>query len=100
MTIKFIMTWDIQPGKEQEYFEFVVRTFMPGVNQIGLNLEDAWVTIYGEQPQIQVGALVPDMQGAQKILQSDAWHDLNTRLQEYVDNYQFKLVPLKGAFQF
>ena len=94
------MTWDIQPGKEQEYFEFVVRTFMPGVNQIGLNLEDAWVTIFGDQPQIQVGALVPDLKAAEKIIQSESWHELNAHLQEYVDNYQFKLVPQKGAFQF
>ena len=26
---KLIMTWDIAPEREQEYFEFVVREFIP-----------------------------------------------------------------------
>jgi hypothetical protein len=100
MSIKVIMTWDIHPGREQEYFEFVVRTFMPRVTEMGLEMNDAWVTIYGEHPQILVGAEVNTLQKAIQITQSEEWIHLNDKLQEYVDNYTFKLAPLKGAFQF
>jgi hypothetical protein len=94
------MTWDIHPGREQEYFEFVVRTFMPRAAKLGLNLSDAWVTVFGEQPQIMVGAEVESLKKAKEIIESEEWIQLNDRLQDYVDNYHFKLVPLKGAFQF
>ena len=59
MSVKLIMTWDILPEHEQEYFEFVVREFIPGVQRLGLDLQDAWATVYGEHPQILVGATFP-----------------------------------------
>jgi hypothetical protein len=42
VSLKLIMTWDIKPEHEQEYFEFVVREFIPGVQRLGLDLQDAW----------------------------------------------------------
>jgi hypothetical protein len=48
---KLIMTWDINPEHEQEYFEFVVREFLPQVQKLGFQLNDAWVTVYGNQPR-------------------------------------------------
>lgn len=100
MNVKVIMSWDIIPGREQEYFEFVVRRFMPGVQKLGMALSDAWVTIYGDHPQILVGAVVPDMQKAEKIIASSDWQNLNGRLLDYVQNYELKVAPLVGGFQF
>jgi len=100
VTVKLIMTWDIHPGKEQEYFEFVVRNFMPHVKDLGLGLSDAWVTIYGDHPQIMVGVVLPSFKTARQVIGSEEWLSLNDKLQDYVDNYSFKLVPLRGAFQF
>ena len=48
MAVKLLMTWDILPGREQEYFEFVVRDFIPGVQRMGMEPSDAWFTMYGE----------------------------------------------------
>lgn len=100
MNVKVIMTWDIIPGREQEYFEFVVRRFMPGVQKLGMALSDAWVTIYGDHPQILVGAVVPDKKKAERIISSEAWQNLNNRLLDYVQNYELKVAPLVGGFQF
>jgi len=41
MAVKLLMTWDILPGKEQEYFEFVVRDFIPGEGK-GEERTSAW----------------------------------------------------------
>jgi hypothetical protein len=100
MNVKVIMSWDIIEGREQEYFEFVVRNFMPAVQKLGMALSDAWVTIYGDHPQILVGAVVPGLEIAQDIIASNDWHDLNSRLQEFVKNYELKVAPLEGGFQF
>ena len=100
MNVKVIISWDIVQGREQEYFEFVVRSFMPGVQKLGMALSDAWVTIYGDHPQILVGAVVPGLDKAQEIVISEEWFQLNNKLMDYVENYQLKLAPLQGGFQF
>ena len=99
MPLKLIMTWDIAPNREQEYFEFVIREFIPGIQQLGLDLSEAWATVYGGQPQIQVGALIPDRQTARMIMNSEDWKALNGRLHDYVINYRLKLIPARGGFQ-
>lgn len=99
MTVKLIMTWDISPGREQEYFEFVVREFIPQVQQLGLELKDAWLTMYGNQPQIMASAQMPDLPAMQGILNTKEWQALINRLQDYVENYQYKIVPARAGFQ-
>jgi hypothetical protein len=100
MSIKLLMTWDIAPSQEQEYFEFVVREFMPGVQRLGFELSDAWATVYGEQPQILVGAILPSLQKAESVMDSEEWGTLQNKLQDYVTNYEQKVVRVRGGFQF
>ena len=99
MTVKLIMTWDITQGREQEYFEFVVREFIPQVQQLGMELKDAWLTMYGDQPQIMASAQMADLLAMQGVLDSKEWQGLINRLLDYVDNYQYKIVPAKSGFQ-
>ncbi len=100
MAIKLILTWDIQPGKEQGYFEFITKTFLPAVIEMGIKMNDAWVTVYGDQPQILVTANMSSYQEARSILSSELWQQMNEKLLEFVENYSQKIVPEKGVFQF
>ena len=100
MSVKVIMTWDIAAEREQEYFEFVIGEFVPGVQRLGLQPTEAWATIYGSYPQIQVGLLASDMAQARRILSSPDWVALQVRLFGYVKNYSHKIVPARGGFQF
>jgi hypothetical protein len=100
MSVKLLMTWDIAPEREQEYFEFVIGQFIPGVQRMGLEPTEAWATIYGEYPQIQVAMLAPDLPDAQKFLNSTEWAALRDQLFGYVKNYSHKLIHAKGGFQF
>ncbi len=100
MAVKLIMSWDIAPDREQEYFEFVVREFIPGVQRLGFELSDAWATVFGDQPQILVGAVVPTKSKANQILHSSEWLSLNNQLQDFVQNYSHKIVESRSGFQF
>lgn len=100
MPVKLILTWDIIPDKEQEYFEFVIREFIPGVQRLGFDLTDAWATVYGQRPQIQVDARMPSLIKAQQITRSVEWDKLHDQLMDYVQNYSEKIVQAKGGFQF
>jgi hypothetical protein len=94
------MSWDIAPNQEQEYFEFVVREFIPGIQQLGFDLNDAWATVYGPHPQILVAAMLPSLIQARSILDSDGWTSLNNQLRDFVHNYSLKVVEARGGFQF
>jgi hypothetical protein len=97
--VKIIMTWDIIPEHEQEYFEFVIRDFIPGVQRLGCELSDAWATVYGDQPQILVGALISSLNRARQMISSHEWNELNLKLMEFVQNYDQKIVVAKNGFQ-
>ena len=100
MPVKLIMTWDIAPSKEREYFEFVVRTFLPAIQNLGLEINEAWATAYGSVPQIQVSARMPSLTELQGILKSHEWLDLHEQLQDYIVNYHQKVTRALTRFQF
>ncbi|MEW6402374.1 MAG: hypothetical protein AB1649_11280 [Chloroflexota bacterium] len=100
MSVKVLMTWDIAPERDQEYFEFIIGTFIPGVQRLGLQPAEAWATIYGAYPQIQVGLIASDEKQARSILASGDWVVLQEQLFSFVKNYSHKIVPARVGFQF
>jgi hypothetical protein len=99
MAVKLLMTWDILPGKEQEYFEFVVRDFIPGIQRMGLEPNDAWFTMYGNQPQILAAVQTSSMDSLQNVLDSADWKQLMNQLHDYVEDLDYKVVPARSGFQ-
>jgi len=97
--VKLLMSWDIKPGRESEYFEFVVREYAPSMIRLGIQPTEAWYTIYGDGPQMLTGAVTDDMDTMRKILDSEDWSKLRESLMEYVVNFQQRLVRATGRFQ-
>jgi hypothetical protein len=99
MAVKLLLTWDILPGREQEYFEFVVRDFIPGVQKMGMEPSDAWFTVFGDQPQIMVAMQSASMENMEKILKSSDWDALKSQLLDYIEDFKYKIVPARPGFQ-
>jgi hypothetical protein len=99
VAVKLLMTWDILPGREQDYFEFVVRDFIPGLQRLGLEPSDAWFTMYGEKPQIMTSAQMPSLGALTQVLESQEWADLSKLLMDYVEDFTFKIIPARAGFQ-
>lgn len=99
MTAKLLMTWDIIPGREQEYFEFVVREFVPGMQRLGIQPSEAWYTTYGDRPQILTGGIAEDPTAIEVAMMTPEWDELRLRLLEFVTNFEWKVVPASGGFQ-
>lgn len=100
MAVKVLMTWDIDGDRDQEYFEFIIGEFIPGVQRLGLQPAEAWATIYGSYPQIQVGLLASDLVEARRIIDSPDWGLLQDKLFGYVKNFSYKIVTSRPGFQF
>jgi hypothetical protein len=94
------MTWDISPEHEQDYFDFVIGEFVPGVQRLGLQPVEAWATVYGNHPQILVAMLSESLSGARQALHSDGWNLLADKLFALVRNFDYKIVPARNGFQF
>jgi hypothetical protein len=97
--LKFILTWDITPEHEQEYFEFVIRDYIPGIQRMGCDLTDAWATVFGARPQITLSMLVPNAKKARQLLNSEDWIALTNRLHNYIQNYSLKVVYARNSLQ-
>jgi len=100
MQVKLIMTWDIKPGRDQEYFEFVVREFVPGITRLGLRPTQAWFTVYGNCPQIMLEGIMDDFPSMKEMVEGKDWNNLHDKLGEFVMNYKQKIVRLSPRFQF
>jgi hypothetical protein len=99
MTVKLLMTWDITPGKEQEYFEFMVREFVPGMQGLGIQPTEAWYTTYGARPQILTGGTAKDLSTMEEVLDTEEWNTLKDRLLDFVTNFEWKVVQASSGFQ-
>ncbi len=100
MSVKLLMNWDIMPGRDQDYFEFVVREWGPGINKLGVELSGLWFTAYShdEKPQIMAEAVADDLTTMRRILDSTEWQELHDKLLECVVNYTQKVVRTTGEF--
>ena len=97
--IKLLMCWDIKPGRENEFFEFIMREFAPGTMKMGLKTSEVWYTIYGDGPQMQTEAITEDIETMRRILASNDWHELHEKLLNYVTDFKQKVVPHRRRFQ-
>jgi hypothetical protein len=97
--IKLMMSWNIRPGFEDEWFEFIIQEFGPGLHKLGIQPTDTWCTTYGDCPQILTGGVAKDLESLQYALGSDKWLGLKEKLLDYVTDYRQKVIPANGGFQ-
>jgi hypothetical protein len=102
MSVKLLMYWDIKSGRDQDYYQFLIREWAPGITRLGVEASGAWWTIYSRNPtpQIMAEAIAEDLPSMKEVLNSPEWKQLHQKLLEYVENYSQKIVPTSGEFQF
>jgi hypothetical protein len=99
MATKIILRWDIQPGVESEYFEFMVSEFIPSLKRLGINDPGVWYTAYGDAEQILVSGVTETEEHMRFVLRSKDWSRLKARLEELVNNFSQRVTPATGGFQ-
>jgi hypothetical protein len=101
MANKALLTWNIRPGGEREHFQRI-RAFVNKLADLGLDLADAWYTIYGDAPQILLGLVVQTDAKVtlEEVLASQEWQDILGELKQYISDYEQRIVRVQGQFQF
>lgn len=98
--IKLLMRWNIRPNQEASTLEFMANELAPAVQRLGITPSEAWYTVYGDEPQILVGAVADDLATMRGVLESQEWQQLMARLAEYAVDLERKLVRARGTLQF
>jgi hypothetical protein len=96
---KLLLTWNIRPGYEAEYSEFVRLELGPGMVELGIRPTDSWLTYYGDYPQILTGGISRDLGTLQSALTSGKWRDLKSKLLTLVTDYEQRIVRADGTLQ-
>ncbi|MDY7039991.1 MAG: hypothetical protein SVX38_03930 [Chloroflexota bacterium] len=97
--IKLLLTWDIKPGQEADYFDFVYKKFGPKLIEMGIQITEAWYTAFGSGPQILIGGVVDTSEKLSSILDSEEWSELYEELSRYIINFNRRVVRATGRFQ-
>ncbi len=98
--VKLLLTYDPIPERREAYFRYVLGEFVPALENLGLRMAEVWHTAYGAYPLRLTGFVAPDRQALEEVLQSETFERLEARLQDYVVNYNKRIVPVRRRFQF
>ncbi len=98
--VKLLMTWNLQPGREESYFQFITEEFPVPFLEAGLQISDAWYAVYGPHyPQVTMGFVSEDLATLKRFVESPAWTTILQRLAFYVKDYRHKVIVARGGFQ-
>jgi hypothetical protein len=100
MPIKLLITYDVKSGREEEYYRFIMGEFLPAAQSVGLHMVEAWRTAWGDYPERLIEMVADNQQSLNEILDDERWREMETKLKQYVDNYQHMAVSLRSGFQF
>ncbi len=98
--VKLLIAYDVLPGVQEEYYQFIVNELVPVAQSMGLYMREAWHTVYGDYPARLAEFVAEDMATLQGILDSEVWERLETKLRSFTTSYSVKVVRFKRGFQF
>jgi len=100
MNAKLLLTWNIRPGHEREHGQ-QIRRFVAKIATLGLDLTDAWYTIYGDAPHILLGIVAHggEKERLERVLASEEWKEAFEELDTCIVDYRQRVVRAIGNFQ-
>ena len=60
---------------------------------------DAWLTMYGDQPQIMTAMQMPTLNSLERVINTPEWDSLIRQLTDFVEGYRYKIVQARNGFQ-
>ena len=97
MSVKFIQYWDVLSEREEEFRKFVLKSYIPGVNETGfLKIVESWNVASGEGPYYIMEGVADSVKNVNNLLQLDEFQKLNHLLHFLITNYKSKLLVPTG----
>ena len=97
--LKLILTYEMREDAGQEYFQFMMGKYGPDMQKMGVELAGARGLAYGEGPMRQLVFVSRDESTMWDALDSETFEQLNEKIDEYVYDLAFKVIPYREGFQ-
>ena len=100
MTVKFIQYYDILSGKDDEYRNFISKSYIPGINETGfLEIVGSWYLASGEGPYHIMEGVADSVKSIHQLLLLDDFKKLNHLLHFLITNYKTKIMVPTGTIE-
>ena len=99
MAVLFNQHWDLAPGKQQAYSDFLMTYYNPTLNKIGIKLVGGYYVTVGMGPRIIAVGLAQTLNELEGALASPEYEDITNRLMEFVTHYHSKILIPTGRVQ-
>jgi hypothetical protein len=96
MPVKLNQYWTVIPGKTEEYNKFILKKFIPGVNQLGMHTVAVWSVLVGSYSEILFESIASDLELLEKALQNKKYKEMKADLLNYVRKYKTKVLVKTG----
>jgi hypothetical protein len=96
MTVKLNQYWTVLPGKTEEYNKFILKKFIPGVNQLGLHTVAVWSVLVGAYSEIMFESVTSDLDLLEQAMKKNKYKELKSDLLNYVKKYKTKVLIKTG----
>ncbi|MBP1735733.1 MAG: hypothetical protein H6Q53_2020, partial [Deltaproteobacteria bacterium] len=96
MPILFTLSWDIIPGNEEEYTDFIAKTFLPETTAMGLIPVGGYYVEVGSGPRVIGVNSCENQQVLAGIVMSQRFQDLILKLKVMVYNYRSAVLEPTG----
>jgi hypothetical protein len=90
---RFNQYFDIIPGMEEEYKQFLKDEYIPEMEQMGIKITNIWKVAIGEGPFILIEGSSPSMMDIAKSVDTDKYRSLARKVKsKYILNYQSRIM--------
>jgi hypothetical protein len=96
MTVKLNHYWTIIHDKKQEYNKFIIKKFIPTINQLGMHTVAGWSVLVGAYSEIILESVTNDLDLLEKALQNPKYKELRADLFNYIKGYKTKVLVKTG----
>jgi len=96
MPVLFTQAWDIIQGKESDYAEFVLRTYMPEIQAVGLTPVGGYYVEVGFGPRIIAVHRASNLEELSRCISTDRFKELTLNVKSLIYNYRTALLEPTG----
>ena len=96
MTVKLNHYWTIIQSKKDEYDKFIIKKFIPKINQLGMHTVAGWSVLVGAYSEIIFETVSNDLDQLEKALQDKKYKEVKAELLNYVKKYKTKVLVKTG----
>lgn len=96
---KLILFYNIRPDRQDQYYRYMLSSFVPAIQKLGVYMHMAWHIAYGDYPMRKIEFVTESAEVLRQLFLSDEWEELEGKLKRYVVDYERKVISYRNGFQ-